>query len=267
MAQTTDRRRIVGPESSAPPVFEIDEQKRSQDPPLPSRSKRSPRDIRPIFLQTGLISQANGSAYIETERTKIACAVYGPRQLKNTAYSEKGKLNVEVKFAPFSCTRRRAPMKDAEDRPISLLIAQSLLPSIRLELFPKSSIDIFITVLENDGTEGCVAAGATAASAALADAGIELIALSTSCSASVIGDGPEIWLDPTEEESKAARGTMTVSYLPALGTLTNVWQTGKMSPDEAMQCVEKCVERCTDIHHVVSKTLLDSAQARLGSNP
>ena len=27
-------------------------------------------------LQPGLISQANGSAYIETERTKIACAVY-----------------------------------------------------------------------------------------------------------------------------------------------------------------------------------------------
>ena len=26
-------------------------------------------------LKTGLISQANGSAYIETEKTKIACAV------------------------------------------------------------------------------------------------------------------------------------------------------------------------------------------------
>jgi hypothetical protein len=29
-----------------------------------------------IVLQPGLISQANGSAYIETERTKIACAVF-----------------------------------------------------------------------------------------------------------------------------------------------------------------------------------------------
>lgn len=27
-------------------------------------------------LQPGLINQANGSAYIETERTKIACAVF-----------------------------------------------------------------------------------------------------------------------------------------------------------------------------------------------
>ena len=36
---------------------------------------------------------------------------YGPRQSKNTAYNEKGRLNVEVKFAPFSCTRRRVPIR------------------------------------------------------------------------------------------------------------------------------------------------------------
>lgn len=79
-------------------------------------------------LKPGLISQANGSAYIETQKTKIACAVcvvaillyravanlvfrYGPRQSRTTTYSEKGKLNVEVKFAPFSCKKRRAPIR------------------------------------------------------------------------------------------------------------------------------------------------------------
>jgi exosome complex component MTR3 len=53
--------------------------------------------------------------------------------------------------------------------------------SVRLELLPKSTIDIFITVIENDGIEGCVAAGSIAASTALADAGIELIGLVMSC--------------------------------------------------------------------------------------
>jgi len=37
------------------------------------------RNLIPTVLQPGLISQANGSAYIETERTKIACAVYVQR--------------------------------------------------------------------------------------------------------------------------------------------------------------------------------------------
>lgn len=35
---------------------------------------------------------------------------YGPRQSKGTTFHEKGRLNVEVKFAPYSCENRRAPM-------------------------------------------------------------------------------------------------------------------------------------------------------------
>jgi exosome complex component MTR3 len=52
-----------------------------------------------------------------------------------------------------------------------------------LELFPKSTIDVFLVVLENDGLEGCVAAGSIVASTALADAGIELFGMVVSCSA------------------------------------------------------------------------------------
>lgn len=42
---------------------------------------------------------------------------YAPRQLKNQQYSETGKLNVEVKFAPFSCKRRRAPLRVRSNQP------------------------------------------------------------------------------------------------------------------------------------------------------
>jgi len=62
-------------------------------------------------------------------------------------------------------------------------IHQAISSSVRLELLPKSTIDIFITVIEVDGLEGCIAAGSIAASAALADAGIEMFGLVMSCSA------------------------------------------------------------------------------------
>ena len=42
----------------------------------------------------------------------------------------------------------------------------------------------------------------------------------------------EIWLDPTMEEAKAAQGTFTIAFVPALGIVTNVWQTGHMSIEE-----------------------------------
>ncbi|KAJ7632652.1 ribosomal protein S5 domain 2-type protein [Roridomyces roridus] len=255
MAYSLDRRRINGPEESFPPVFDSDAlQWRSGDP----RNDRAPLDIRPIFLQPGLISQANGSAYIETAKTKIACAVYGPRQSKNTAFSEMGRLNVEVKFTPFSCSRRRAPMRDAEDRSVAVAIHQALVSSVRLELLPKSTIDIFITVIESDGLEGCVASGSIAASTALADAGIELLGLVTSCAASAVGN--EIWLDPTEEEARLANGTLVLACMPALGKITSVWQTGQMKVPEALVCMDTCQDKCTEIHSVIAQALLESAK-------
>ncbi|KAG7092486.1 hypothetical protein E1B28_008838 [Marasmius oreades] len=248
-----DRRRINGPEESFPPIFDIKAQLKPRQ-----RLGRKTTDIRPIFLQPGLISQANGSAYIETERTKLACAVYGPRQSKNTSYSEKGRLNVEVKFTPFSCTMRKTPIRDAEDRSLAVAIHQALLSSIRLELLPKSAIDIFIMIIEADGIEGCVASGAIAASTALAVAGIEMLGLVTSCSACIVGN--EIWLDPTEEEAQNSEGTLVLSCMPAIGSITSIWQNGKMGTEQALSCLGSCEDRCIEIHSVVAQALLEHTQ-------
>ncbi|OSC99067.1 mRNA transport regulator 3 [Trametes coccinea BRFM310] len=259
MAQSNfDRRRINGPDESYQPIFEADEDLETKWKPGSPRKGRTARDIRPIFLKAGLMNQANGSAYIETEKTKIACAVYGPRQSKTTVYNEKGRLNVEVKFAPFSCTKRRVPIRDAEDRSVAVQIQQALNAAVRLELLPKSTIDIFVTVIENDGIEGCVAAGSVAASVALADAGIEMLGLVAACSAAVVGK--EIWMDPTDEEGRVASGSLVLAGMPALGTITSVWQTGLMSPDEAIQCMEACQECCAEIHAVMAQALLENAQ-------
>lgn len=254
MAQSTfDRRRVNGPEESFPPMFDDED-----DGGLGWTAKRcrGAEDIRPIFLQPGLVSQANGSAYIETENTKLACAVYGPRQSKTTTYSERGRLNVEVKFAPFSCVRRRAPLRDAEDRAVAIAIHQSIVSSICLELFPKSTIDVFIVVIENDGIEGCIASGSIAASTALADAGIEMLGLVASCSAGVRGD--EIRLDPVEKEVAAADGTVILACMPALSSVTNVYQSGRVSAQGALKCMELCQDRCIDVHAVMAQSLLSS---------
>ncbi len=94
-----DRRRVHGPNESFQPIFDDDHEERGllyKGWKLgQTRRNRRAEDIRPICarytaislcfllnkvtqtdLKTGLIKQANGSAYIETERTKIACAVW-----------------------------------------------------------------------------------------------------------------------------------------------------------------------------------------------
>jgi len=147
--------------------------------------------------------------------------------------------------------------QDAEDRSIAVAIHQALVPSVRLELLPKSTVDIFITVIETDGIEGCISSGVIAASTALADAGIEMLGLVVSCSAAVVGT--ETWLDPTAEEARLSQGTFVLSCMPALDSVTSLWECGQMKTEEVLACMNLCQERCTDIHSVVAQALLEVA--------
>jgi hypothetical protein len=49
---------------------------------------------------------------------------------------------------------------------------------------------------------------------------------------SVVGN--EVWLDPSEEEAAYSKGTIIISCMPALGTVTSIWQGGQISPPSAI---------------------------------
>ncbi|KAF0494332.1 ribosomal protein S5 domain 2-like protein [Gigaspora margarita] len=251
-----DRRRIQGPEVSVAPIIIKSADKRTclKDEHSRRRDGRNLEDICPIFLKTGLISQANGSAFIEIRRTKIACGVYGPRQTKIPSFSGKGNLNVEIKFAPFSCQKRRQPYRDAQEKDLSQLVIEALVPSIRLDLLPKSTIDIYITVLENDGTASCLAAAITCASVAVADAGIEMLDLVPASSASYIGG--EIYMDSDLAEEQHETGYLILSYMPSLKEVTHILQSGDVDLALTTQAIEQCTDACSKIYSVMINSLL-----------
>jgi exosome complex component MTR3 len=176
-----DRKRINGPEMSVRPVIEPEFQPQLSnvliDSNLQRKDNRNSDQIRPVFIKPNLIPQANGSAYIELGDTKLVVSVFGPRQNKRMAFSPSGQLTCEFKFSTFACEQRRGHIRDNEEKDISQLILAALVPAIKLENYPKSLIDIYITVLENGGTQSCLAAGITASSVALATAGIEMLDL------------------------------------------------------------------------------------------
>jgi len=83
--------------------------------------------------------------------------------------------------------------------------------------------------------------------------------------------GGDIWLDPTEDEAAVSQGTFILSCIPALGTITSVWQNGQIQladaisvrvvspccipPDRVLQAMDMCQDRCTDIHSVIAQAL------------
>ncbi|KAK4704528.1 exosome complex component MTR3, partial [Phenoliferia sp. Uapishka_3] len=259
---SADRRRFNAPEGA--------QQLRYSHTPAPEQPKsaaelrqdgRAFGQVRPVFLKTGLVSQASGSAYIETGRTKIICAVYGPKPTPPSApFNAKARLNVEVKFAPFaSGSRRFAPGKDTESPGLSTTLQQALLPSLILEALPKSQIDLFLTILESDGSDDDISAGVTAASVALAQAGIQMYGLVIGCNAAFFPDLPIPLLDPTRAEAKLSTAFASVACIPALGTVTSAGLRGIVSMDVFDEAVKQCAAVCGQIHAVAKDALLEEA--------
>ncbi|KAI9491510.1 ribosomal protein S5 domain 2-type protein [Zychaea mexicana] len=252
-----DRKRVNGPDQSVAPLStNVPERLPILNNDGKRVDQRSLDDLRPIFLKTGLVTQANGSAYIEVGNTKAVCAVYGPRQLKRSGFSSNGTLNCEFKFSTFSCSKRRGHMRDPEERGYSQVVVQALAPAVRLELLPKSSIDIYINVLENDGSTSCLAAAIVAASTALADAGIEMLDQVTACSAVLFQK--QIVMDGTESEEQQKDGNMVISYMPSLNQVTHILQNGISDAATISQAVEQCIDGCSKIYSVMSTALLQS---------
>ncbi|KAG8217528.1 hypothetical protein J3R82DRAFT_5677 [Butyriboletus roseoflavus] len=47
--------------------------------------------------------------------------------------------------------------------------------------------------------------------------------------------GDEVRLDPTEEETNASDGVVVVACMPALSSITNVWQSGRTTTEVALK--------------------------------
>ena len=102
------------------------------------------------------------------------------------------------------------------------MVEQAIARSVRLDLYPKSVINLHILVLQNAG--GILAAAISCASVALAHAGIECYDLVASCSAMRMSD--VLALDPSKVEVASIGGgsssTMTLAYMPSLDRVTHV---------------------------------------------
>ncbi|KAI8388668.1 ribosomal protein S5 domain 2-type protein [Radiomyces spectabilis] len=253
-----DRKRVTGPEVSVAPLLKAQETAPLLDSNNKRHDQRSMDAIRPLFLKTGLVTQSNGSAYIEVGNTKVVCAVYGPRQLKKAAFSRNGTLNCEFRFSTFSCTKRRGHIRDTQEKEYSHILEQALAPAVRLELLPKSAIDIYINVLENDGTSSCIAAAIIASSVALADAGIEMLDQVTACSAIYMKN--QILMDATDKEEQQKDGSIVLSYMPSLNEVTHILQTGQSDSAITSQAIEQCIDGGSKIYSVMSSALLQSLE-------
>ena len=199
-------------------------------------------ELRPVKLEVGVLDKADGSAYIEHGRNKILAAVFGPREAhpKHIALADRAVVRCRYHMAPFSTEERKSPAPSRREQELSKVIRESLEPSIMSEYFPRSTIDIFIEVLQADAGTRC--AGITSASLALADAGIPLRELVAGCAAGKI-EG-KVVLDLSDVEDKKGDADLPVAFMPKSNAVSLLQMDGSLTEDEFKQALDMSVNAC-----------------------
>ena len=214
---------------------------------------RQLEELRPIKFEVGLLSSADGSAYIEQGKCKILAAVYGPREAhpKHMALSDRAILQCRYHMAPFSVQERKSPAPSRREVELSKVIREALEPAAFLEYYPRSSIDLFIEVLQADGGTRC--AGITVAALALADAGVPMKDLVVACAAGK-ADG-KLVLDLSDAEDKLGEADVPVAFMPTLDAVTLLQMDGNLSVEEFEKAVNLALNGCKEIYKLQKEAL------------
>ncbi len=207
---------------------------------------RKADELRPIKIQVGVLGNADGSAYIEHGKNKILAAVFGPREMHPKHLSQPDRMVIRCRYhmAPFSVQERKSPAPSRREVELSKVIRESLEPSVFIDLYPRTGIDVFVEVLQADGGTRC--ASITAASLAIADAGIPLRDLVVACAAGKVDD--TVVLDLMDMEDKVGVADVPVAYMPNLNAVTLLQMDGVLTPEEFESAVNLAVEGCKKIY-------------------
>lgn len=210
-------------------------------------------ELRPVKMEVGVLDKADGSAYVEHGRNKVLAAVFGPREAhpKHIALADRAVVRCRYHMAPFSTDERKSPAPSRREQELSKVIRESLEPSIMSEYFPRSTIDIFIEVLQADAGTRC--AGITSASLALADAGIPLRELVAGCAAGKI-EG-KVVLDLSDVEDKKGDADLPIAFMPKSNAIGLLQMDGSMTEDEFKQALDMGVAACRTIYEMQKDAL------------
>jgi len=215
---------------------------------------RGPADLRQIRMEVGVLKNADGSAIVEIGNTKVLAAVYGPREVvpRHEEQVDRAIIRCRYRMLSFSTMgERKSPAPSRREIELSKVIREALEPAIISSQFPRTAIDIFVEVLNADG--GTRTAGITAASLALADAGIPMIDLVAAVAVGKV-DGV-IVLDLNEIEDMYGEADMPVAAMPSMGKITMIQLNGVLTPEEFRYALRLALDGINKIYSLQKETL------------
>jgi len=236
-------------------------------------------EFRPMCINADTSAKADGSAYAELGNTKLYCTVNGPHEVNradtNADTSWRALLTAKVIYTPFAfrsrLQRQRGDQETAEERAYAAALTDAFTPLILLDKYPRSQIDLLITVIEDDG--GVLPLALTTCAVALTNAGIQIYDLIVAASMVAIDD--HFIIDPTLEERNCPISThisdnkdpsngfvekaqITLGLMPSLNQVVCVNQEGQVKPKNFCQALKALEESCYRQYPIVQQAITKS---------
>lgn len=214
---------------------------------------RKTDELRPIKIEANVLSRADGSAYMEWGDNKVLVAVYGPREVHPRHFTkpDRGIVQVRYNMAPFSVSDRKRPGPDRRSTEISKVTSEAFESVLLLKRYPRTSVDVYIEVLEASAGTRC--AGITAASVAMADAGIPMKDMLVACAAGKV-DG-QVVLDLSKEEDNLGQADLPMAVVPRSGEISLLQMDGDLTAEELDRAMEMVMEVSKQINDVQKEAL------------
>ncbi|KIJ28171.1 hypothetical protein M422DRAFT_54726 [Sphaerobolus stellatus SS14] len=191
-------------------------------------------------------SNADGSSVVSHGLTTVMATVFGPREarMRSLTMHDRAVINVEVGIAPFSSgERRRRGRGDKRILEFAAAIKSTFEPVIQTHIYPRSQIDIFVQVIEQDG--GILQAAINATTLALIDAGIPMSDYVTAITCGVQATHPLLDLSSIEESDVPH---LTLAVMPKSGKVTLVTMETRLHVDRFEELVRLALKASTVLH-------------------
>jgi exosome complex component RRP41 len=210
-------------------------------------------ELRPISIKAGVLKRADGSAFVEWGGNKVMAAVYGPREVHPRHMQNATRAIVQCKYnmASFSVGERKRPGPDRRSQEISKIISEAFTAIVFVEQFPRTTVDVYIEVLQADAGTRC--AGLTAASVALADAGVPMRDLVPAVASGKV-DGTVV-CDLNKEEDNCGEADVPCAILPRTGEFLLLQMDGHLTYDQLMKAIEYNQKACKRINELQKEAL------------
>jgi len=216
---------------------------------------RRPDEMREVSITAGPLVKADGSAYLELGKNKVLAAVFGPREVfpKHKTDPYKAVVRCIYRMAPFSTEEHGRTRPNRRSIEISKVIREVFENVIVREIYPKTAIEIYIEILESNGSTRV--AGLTAASVALANAGIPMRDLPVGVSVGKI-DG-KVVIDMMKDEDNYGQADMPLAIKPTTGEVLLIQMDGKMTRAEFEQALDMAFKTASEVHEKQVAALKD----------